>query len=131
QHISSFVRLFDEDRGRHIFNNQVQKLPVLITFLFGVSPFSDVFMRRYPTAAWRRLISDGDDPPIRKLHHFGFHLSFLEDLSYLPIWISFESAICGNELCHILIWITFEGSSSFAETQKISERGAELHRFWR
>ena len=129
QNVPAVARVFHEDRDWHIFDNQVEKFPVTIALLLRLPALSNVLVHCNPAAVRHRLVCDGNDPSVGKLHHLGLDFFFVEELGDLPVRIAFEGPVSADELGDIFIRVSFEGAGRLSKPQEIAQRAAGFYRF--
>ena len=59
QHISQ-LRILHDDRGRHVFDDLVEKRAGALQAALGALALSDILVRRHPAAAFHRMVGDGN-----------------------------------------------------------------------
>ncbi len=90
KHVAAIAGAFDENRGRNIVDDQIEKCPVAVALLFGAALVGDVLKRGNPAAGLDWMPDHAKNPVIRPSHlrqHDLARAHFRQDRSHILLGI--------------------------------------------
>ncbi len=85
EEIAHLRQALDDDRGRHVVDDRVEKGARLVELALRAHALADVLVRRHPAATFDRLVDDRDGASIGELDRDDVNLALLDRLAQFGI----------------------------------------------